>query len=122
MTTLGYQKRRFLFIPLILVAIAAFSVATMLIWNELMPFIFHLPTINFWQALGLLILGRMFFGGGKPRTWWGGSYWRYGLQERLSKMSPQERDEFIKKMRHRHNYCNTETPSEPKAGENDNPE
>ena len=31
------------------------------LWNWLMPVIFHLPTIDFWQAWGLLILSSILF-------------------------------------------------------------
>lgn len=31
------------------------------LWNWLMPAIFHLPTIRFWQALGLLVLTSILF-------------------------------------------------------------
>ena len=31
----------------------------MLLWNWLMPMIFGLPTIGFWQSLGLLVLFRL---------------------------------------------------------------
>jgi hypothetical protein len=34
----------------------------MLLWNHLMPMIFHLQPIGFWQGWGLLILAGMLFG------------------------------------------------------------
>lgn len=103
MRTYGYRRRRFFFIPLILAAIAAFTAVTMLLWNELMPLLFHLPTITFWQALGLLILGRLFFGGGWHGGWFGRGHWqRHSFFDKMSKMSSEEREEFIKKMRSRH--------------------
>lgn len=45
------------------VAIAAILCAlpTMLLWNWLMPDIFHLDTITFWQALGLNFLCGILF-------------------------------------------------------------
>ena len=46
----------YFFPPLILLGIAVFSYVTMLLWNALLPELLHLPMINFWQALGLLIL------------------------------------------------------------------
>jgi len=122
MKTFEYRRRRYLFIPLILVAVAAFSAVTMILWNELMPLIFHLPTISFWQALGLLILGRLFFGGGRPYGWWGRNRWRHGLQERLSKMSPEEREEFYKKMRYRCRSWYSESPAEKEGAERDKSE
>ncbi len=33
--------------------IILFTLPTMLLWNWLMPVIFHLPTITFWQAMGV---------------------------------------------------------------------
>lgn len=39
-----------------------FGYFVMLLWNWLMPEIFHLSKINFWQAFGLVLLARLFFG------------------------------------------------------------
>jgi hypothetical protein len=38
-----------------------FSYPTMYLWNLLMPDIFGLPTITFWQALGLMVLSTLLF-------------------------------------------------------------
>lgn len=38
------------------------SAPVFLLWNELMPAIFGLPTISFWQAFGLMLLCRLLFG------------------------------------------------------------
>lgn len=40
---------------------AVLSLLVMLLWNWLMPVIFNLPTLNYWQALGLLILAKILF-------------------------------------------------------------
>lgn len=37
------------------------SLPTMWLWNWLMPVIFKLPEITFWQALGLNVLSGIFF-------------------------------------------------------------
>ena len=34
---------------------------TMILWNWLMPTIFNLPTITFWQAMGLNIMASILF-------------------------------------------------------------
>jgi hypothetical protein len=39
-----------------------FGYFVMLLWNWLMPEIFGLGLITFWQAFGLVVLGRMLFG------------------------------------------------------------
>jgi hypothetical protein len=40
-----------------------FGAVVMWLWNALMPVIFHLGIITYWQAVGLAILGRLLFGG-----------------------------------------------------------
>ena len=47
-------------IVLLIVAVIL-ALPTMLLWNWLMPIIFHLPEITFWQALGLNILAGILF-------------------------------------------------------------
>jgi hypothetical protein len=39
-----------------IVALAGFSAAVMLLWNVLVPEMFELTAIGFWQALGLFVL------------------------------------------------------------------
>jgi hypothetical protein len=46
-----------------LAVIAGFSAAVMLLWNVLLPQIFGITAVNFWQALGLLALSKILFGG-----------------------------------------------------------
>jgi len=40
-----------------------FGAVIMWLWNGLMPVIFHLGIITYWQAVGRAILGRLLFGG-----------------------------------------------------------
>ena len=42
-----------------------FGYFVMLLWNWLMPEIFGLITITFWQAAGIVLLARLIFGGFK---------------------------------------------------------
>jgi hypothetical protein len=49
------------FVPAFL---ALFGAVTMWLWNWLMPEIFKLPAIGFWQAVGILILSQILFKGG----------------------------------------------------------
>ena len=39
-----------------------FGAVVMWLWNWLMPLIFHLGVITYWQAVGLAILSRLLFG------------------------------------------------------------
>ncbi|MGB5237283.1 MAG: hypothetical protein WBM43_08665 [Flavobacteriaceae bacterium] len=40
-----------------------FGYIVMLLWNWLLPAIFGLGTITFWQAVGIIILAKLLFGG-----------------------------------------------------------
>jgi hypothetical protein len=44
--------------------LALCSAVTMWLWNGLVPGIFKLPEIGFWQAVGILILSHILFKGG----------------------------------------------------------
>ncbi len=45
----------------ILIIILVCGIPTMLLWNWLMPALFHLPEIGFLQAYGLVALSSIFF-------------------------------------------------------------
>jgi hypothetical protein len=75
----------------IAVFIALGGGVVMLLWNWLAPALFELRQINFWQALGLLALCRILFGGfGGPHR----SNYRRRMRERWECMTPEERERF----------------------------
>jgi uncharacterized membrane-anchored protein len=57
-----FFKFRGLGVIIALAVIAVFSAVVMVLWNALMPGIFALPVLNYWQALGILVLSRVLFG------------------------------------------------------------
>jgi hypothetical protein len=70
----GGPKRRIVWIIMGIIGFVAFAflfgAVVMWLWNWLMPVIFHLGIITYWQAVGLAILGRLLFGSfhhGGPR-------------------------------------------------------
>ena len=67
----------------------------MLLWNWLMPSLFELQQINAVQALGLLVLTRILFGGFRGRHLYGG--WR--MRQRWKQMTPEERAEWRERRR-----------------------
>ncbi len=98
MRTIAHKKRRYLIPPFILLVIAVFSMIIMILWNALMPAIFNLPTIKFWQAAGLLVMSRLLLGMGHCGTPWANNHMKNSLREKISAMDPEERKEFIKRM------------------------
>jgi len=96
-------------IPIGIAAIALFTFlggsVVKWLWNWLMPMLFGLREVTFWQAVGILALSRILFGGlgigggGRSRRW-------------DRNMSPEERARFRQRMRDR---CGMgpETPETP---------
>jgi hypothetical protein len=82
----------------VLVAVLGFVV--MSLWNSLMPTLFGWHVITFWQAVGILLLSKILFGGfrGGP-----GRHMRFRrhMMERWEHMTPEERAKFREGMRGR---------------------
>src|SRR5438876_6465843 len=88
----------FLIAPLAIAGMVIFALIggelVMHLWNWLAPELFGLRQITFWQALGLLALCRILFGGfglggGSSR-----SSSRRRMRERWEGMTPEERERF----------------------------
>lgn len=88
-------RRMVLLAPLILLAFLLFialgGVIVQNLWNWLLPDLFGWSRIDFWQALGLLALCRILFGGlglhGSPR-----SRVRRRIAERWETMPPEKQE------------------------------
>ena len=101
--SMGRKKKLMLMIPIGIVAIALFifigGMAVMYLWNWLLPMLFGWRLITFWQAVGLLALCRILFGGvsgrGHHRSNWSGRRWAWGWKN----MTPEEREKFREAVR-----------------------
>ncbi len=69
------------------------------LWNWLLPGLFAWPRISFWQALGILALCRILFGGVGRRGFYPGM--RRRMAERWERLSPEERERFRQGVRGR---------------------
>jgi hypothetical protein len=118
------MRRRWIYLaPLAMAGIAAFIALggwiVQQLWNWLLPPLFGWHELTFWQALGLLVLCRILFGGlgGPGRA--SGSRMRRRMEERMVRrwetMTPEERERFRQGMRGR---CGFPPPaSEPGSGQ-----
>ena len=87
-----------------LLAVVAFGFVVMYLWNAVLPDVLHVSTITFWQALGILVLSKILFGGfrggwGRHNKMHGGMEWRKKMEEKLRTMSPEEREKFTHHLR-----------------------
>jgi len=101
-------KRLLWIAPLAILGIAAFifigGQLVMYLWNWLLPPLFGWHQITFWQALGLLVLCRILFGGFHGHGA-GGASWRRRMRERMAerweRMTPEEREKYRQEWRGR---------------------
>ncbi|WP_229255929.1 hypothetical protein [Duganella fentianensis] len=102
-------------IPMILIAVAAMSALVMLLWNAVMPAIFTgAQCIDFWHAMGLLVLCRILFGGFRGRRGHGHGHHGFGRERwaRWQAMTPEERALFHK---NRGIFCRPKAEPKPAA-------
>ncbi|MFI4889539.1 MAG: hypothetical protein ACHQIL_03305 [Steroidobacterales bacterium] len=92
------MKRYWVFKGLKMLAFAALAITlagslVMWLWNAVLPAAAGLHQIGFVQALGLLVLARILFGGlrGHGRRHW---HWRARMQAHWQQMTPEEREQF----------------------------
>jgi hypothetical protein len=88
-----------------------FGYVAMSLWNWLIPPLFGLKTLTFWQTFGLLILSWIFFGRFRGGHYWHGRRWRRRMFERWERMTPEEREKFRAKMRDRWGRHHDEPPA-----------
>jgi hypothetical protein len=104
------RKRWYWIAPLAIVGISVVAFiggeVVMHLWNWLLPPLFGWRMLTFWQALGLLALCRILFGGlghGGARGPRGP-----GFRGRCRNMTPQERERFRKAMDEGYSFGATE--------------
>ncbi len=89
------KPRCWTFLPLALVGIAALGWLVMALWNWLLPALFGgVREIGYFQALGVLVLSKILFGGLRGHGCHG-RWHRHGWKQ----MTPEEREKFQAGMR-----------------------
>jgi hypothetical protein len=95
---MSLRRKWFVLAPIGILAILIFATVgggvVQLLWNWLLPSLFGWREITFWQALGLLALCRILFGGR------GGQ----GFTRSTSRMTPEERERFRQRIRERFGF------------------
>jgi len=87
-------------IALVLVVVSAVSLVVMFLWNWLVPDLFSGPTITFLQAVGLLVLSKIFFSGMFHKKRHAMQHkWKQDFARKMSTMSEEEKEQLKAKMR-----------------------
>ena len=93
---------RFL-IPLgILAFVGLFTYAVYALWNGVLTDVLGVKVITYWQALGLLVLAKILFGGFPHRRGGPCGHFRERmLSKRWESATPEQREKMREEMRHR---------------------
>ncbi len=81
-------------VVLAIVGIAVLGWVVMALWNWLMPALFLGKEISYLQAIGVLVLSKILFGGFRCHGWHGRCH-----GHRFEQMTPEEREKFQAGMR-----------------------
>ena len=89
------KPKCWMIVPLVIFGVAGLGWVVMALWNWLIPTLFAGgKEIDYWQALGVLLLSKILFGGlrghGCRERW---------HKNRLEQMTPEEREKFQTGMR-----------------------
>lgn len=108
---MSYKKMKLLKGLLILGGAAVMGAMVMGLWNWIMPgLLTGATTIDYWHALGLLVLCRILFGGFRGHGHGHGN-WHEKREhwQRWQAMTPEEREQFHKQ---RANWCSPRNTEE----------
>ena len=95
-------------------AVTLLGFVVMSLWNWLLPALFGMKVISYWQAMGLLVLSRILLGG-FHRHHHPGFQHRKHMFERWEKMTPEEREKFRQGFRMDH--CGHHEPERQKTSD-----
>ena len=99
-------------------AVFLMGLIVMNLWNAILPAVIHVSAITFWQAVGILLLSKILFGG--FRGGWGGGrgrQWKERMNNKWQQMTPEEKDRFKQEWRNRCSRWKMPSDSEKQAAE-----
>jgi len=87
-------KKVLMFIVFGALAVLLFGLLVMGLWNAILPAVLGVKAISFIQALGILLLSKILFGGFGGHRWRGSHQWKSKMKDRWVAMTPEEREKF----------------------------
>jgi hypothetical protein len=96
------RRKKFFMIPFFILLFFGFGAAVQALWNAILPEVTHASPINYWQAMGLLVLCKILFGnfhfghrGGRP------GFAGPDMREKWKSMTDEERAVFKQRFKDR---------------------
>ena len=98
-----FCKFRFLIPIFALGVVALVALAVYGLWNGVLTEVTGVKTVTYWQALGILVLARILFGGfpGRRGGPFGPPWRRHMMMKRWESLTPEQREKMREEMRKR---------------------
>jgi hypothetical protein len=93
-------SKGFVFFAIFIPGVLFLGLAIKLLWNAILPSVIHVSPVSYLQALGILVLSRILFGGFNKRHWGAGRD-RHMMKEHFARFTPEERERFKQEWRGR---------------------
>jgi hypothetical protein len=94
--------KRVIFIPIAIAAgVFVFGSLVMFLWNSILPAVLGISTITFWQALGILVLSKILFGGFRSGHGHFHDHAGHHFKGKWMNLSPEEREKMKQEWRSR---------------------
>lgn len=92
-------KKGIMICLMVVLATLIFTLIVMGLWNSILPAVMGVKAITFMQALGILVLSKILFGGFKGG--WRGQNCKNTMKEKWETMTPAQREKFKAEWRNR---------------------
>lgn len=87
----------------VILGVLVFGAIVMALWNAILPAVIGVKSVTYLQALGILVLSKILFGGFRG----GGGFAKQkrerwmAMQQKMASMTPEEREQFKNEWRNR---------------------
>ena len=106
------RVRRLVFVAVLVLAVLLAGGVVMLLWNGVVVLSLQAQPLSYWQALGLLLLCRILFGGWSRPQRWQPRGPGHRMLHKAASMSPEHRAQFRVHWKAR---CAPQPPEDPPA-------
>ncbi len=88
-------RKVLMFVTLFILAVIVFGTIVMGLWNAILPAVLGVKVITFWQALGILLLSKILFGGFKGGCRGRNEHsWKNKMREKWGAMTPEDKEKL----------------------------
>ncbi|MDB5201942.1 MAG: uncharacterized protein JWQ27_1351 [Ferruginibacter sp.] len=88
-----FKRKPVMMASFFLAAFFIFTGFVMLLWNLVLPEVTGVKSINYLQAMCILLLSKILFGGFRGRGGMRGN-WKEKMRHKMGEMTPEEREKF----------------------------